>query len=90
MDVSSSVPMSSHNSIEEIVEQEGTDYSAPPERGGGAGTHHCGELLGEAINACKMAWESHVLSGLVQQRKGCYVKSSFSAQALIPGLWNCF
>lgn len=71
MDISGSVPMSSRISTEEFLEQRGTDHPAPQERAGGAGTPHCGELLGEAINAYEMAWESHVLPGLVQQGKGC-------------------
>lgn len=52
MDGRGSVPMSSHISIEEFLEQRGTDHPAP-RGGGGAGTHHCGELLGEDTNACK-------------------------------------
>lgn len=54
-------------SIGEFLEQGGTDHPALRKRVGGARTHHWGELLGEAINACKMPWESRILLGLVQQ-----------------------
>lgn len=50
-------PLRSHISVEEFSEQGGTAHLAPWERDG-AGTYHCGKLLGEIINACKMAWES--------------------------------
>lgn len=55
---------------EYFLEQGGADHPAPRRKAGGAGTHDCGELLGEAVNdlnARKMVWESHILSGLVQQ-----------------------
>lgn len=66
-DDSSSVPISGWISTGEFLEQVGTDHPAPRERAGGARTHHWGELLGEAINACKMPWESSIFSGLLQQ-----------------------
>lgn len=70
-DISGSAPTSSLISTEEFLEPRGTDHPAPQETAGGAGAPHGGELLGEAIPACGMAWESHVLSGLVQPGKGC-------------------
>lgn len=48
-DTSGSVPISRHISVEEFLEQGGTDRPAPWETAGGAGTHHCGELLGEPL-----------------------------------------
>lgn len=66
-DDSSSVPISGWISTGEFLEQVGTDHPAPRERAGGARTHHWGELLGEAINACKLPWDSSILTGLAPQ-----------------------
>lgn len=51
------------------------------EERGWAGTHHCGELLGEAIKACKTASVSHILSGLVQRGETMW------KMALQPSCW---
>lgn len=77
--------MNSHVSIKEFSEQGGTNHLAPQERVGGAGTHHCGKLLGETINACKMAWESVTHFIRLGAAGGRDVKSSFSARQLICG-----
>lgn len=52
-DTSGSVPISRRISVEEFLEQGGTDRPAPWERAGGAGTHHCGELLGEPLTLAR-------------------------------------
>lgn len=84
MDISSSIS----DSIEEFLEQRGTDHPAPRMRAGWAAIHHRGELLGKALNVCRRVYESHSLRSGAAEGKD--VKSIFSAQLLIPALWNCF
>lgn len=88
--MSVAVPISSHISVEEFLEQGGTDHLAPRERTSGARIRHCGKLLGETMDTCKTARESVTHFIRLGAAGGKDVKSSFSARPLIPALWNCF
>lgn len=72
----------SHNSGEEFLGQGGTDHLAPRERASGARIRHCGKLLAEASNTCKMAWESVTLFIRLGAAGGRTLKTVFQ-----PSLW---